>query len=255
MSLVGFLDDLRSRSVLLRLGLQVILCLGVSWTLVPNDDFRAATLLTLLCMTGWLVASVNVVNFMDGINGVTAAHGVIVGVTYWILLTETGGYWPLLAAALVGASLAFLPWNWGKKARAFLGDAGSYLLGAGFGLLAIGIWQSGYGILVAIAPVSIYWVDVMSTLARRVWRRKSPTSAHREHVYQRIVKSDYSHSSVALLVSCFSGFACAIALLAHSQIIGMFGAWAMLGALCLSYVLLPSVAQRWPRVSKSRTAS
>lgn len=255
MSLIGFVDDLRSRAASLRLVLQIVLALGVSRALVSDGQLQIFMLLTLVCVTGWLVGTVNVVNFMDGINGVTAVHGVIVGVAYWILLAETQNYWSQFAAALVGASVAFLPWNWGKRARAFLGDAGSYLLGAGFGVLAVGVWQSGYGIFAAMAPVSIYWVDVVFTLVRRVWRRESPMSAHREHVYQRILKPGRSHSSVTLVVACFSSIACAIAILEHLGLVRLAIAWVILLVLCLVYLCLPAATRRWQPLSNFRTRS
>jgi len=120
--------------------------------------------------------------------------------------------WVSLAAALIGVSLAVLPWNWGKTARIFLGDSGSYLLGISISILMIVTWLLGPGLLIALAPVSIYLVDTGSTLIQRVIRRESLTVAHRDHVYQRLVRSGWSHPKTAVFVACFSTFVGLIAL-------------------------------------------
>jgi len=132
--------------------------------------------------------------------------------------------WVSLAAALIGVSLAVLPWNWGKTARIFLGDSGSYLLGISISILLIVTWLIGPGLLIAIAPVSIYLVDTGSTLIQRVIRRESLTVAHRDHVYQRLVRSGWSHPKTAVFVACFSAFVGLIALaLEHGELTPSIG--------------------------------
>jgi len=117
--------------------------------------------------------SVNVVNFMDGINGITSLTIACWGVT--ALLVGNADRIPTLAligAVTAGASLGFLPWN-APVARIFLGDVGSYLLG---GLVAsgtlIGI-ANGASSALLLAPMTLFAVDTGTVLARRVKKRQS----------------------------------------------------------------------------------
>jgi UDP-N-acetylmuramyl pentapeptide phosphotransferase/UDP-N-acetylglucosamine-1-phosphate transferase len=130
---------------------------------------------------------VNVVNFMDGINGITAATMTVWGVTAMLVSRSHDVPGLLTLGALTaGCALGFLPWN-APVARLFLGDVGSYLFG---GLVAGGVvlgWHSGAAVAALLAPMSIYLVDTGSTLVRRARRGESLLTAHRDHVYQRVV--------------------------------------------------------------------
>lgn len=194
---LGFEDDRRGLSARVRLVAQVAVgalvgtAIGGPWW----------TVLGIAC----LPVAVNVVNFMDGINGITGLN-----VGCWGLVAAALGNTyhaealTVLGAATAGAAFGFLPWN-APRARVFLGDSGSYLLGAlvGTGVL-VGV-HSGVPGPVLIAPLSVYLADTGSTLARRAIRREALMSAHREHVYQRLVAdARLSHVTVAVLTAALS---------------------------------------------------
>lgn len=142
---------------------------------------------------------VNAVNFMDGINGITAltmsAWAVIV------LLAGSTGAAVALAALTLGGALGFLPWNL-PRARMFLGDSGSYLFG-GLVTLALMHEQAGGGYpLIVLAAMVPYLIDTGLTLLRRAARGERLTAAHREHLYQRLSRSPgWSHGRVAGLMA------------------------------------------------------
>ena len=170
-------------------------------------------------------------------NGISGLHAVLFGGVYWLLL---GGdlVWAALAASLAGAALAFLPWNWGRHARVFLGDSGSYLIGSLVGLLALATLVRSGSVLMALAPVSIYLVDVVVTVFLRVKRGRPLMTAHRDHVYQRLVDAGLAHSTVSVMVAGFSSVACVIALLLADKQAPPVVALAALGLVWAAYLML-----------------
>lgn len=194
LALVGFADDRSNLSAGARLTAQVLVGLTVGGA---TGGVVAALVGALLYPT-----AVNVVNFMDGINGITALTMAVWGVTAFAVGVHrhVPGLW-VLGAAAAGSALGFLPWN-APIARLFLGDVGSYLFG---GLVAGGIllgWHGGANVAVLAAPLCLYLADTFVTLIQRAIRRESLVSAHRDHVYQRLVRvAGMSHTTVALLVS------------------------------------------------------
>ncbi len=142
---------------------------------------------------GWVVLGVvsvpvfvNMVNFMDGINGITCATMTVWGVTVMAAgAAQESGRLALLGALAAGAAVGFLPWNF-PVARVFMGDAGSYLFG---GLVAAGLLvalSDEVRALTVLAPMTLYLADTGATLLRRGLRGDRLLEGHREHVYQRL---------------------------------------------------------------------
>jgi UDP-N-acetylmuramyl pentapeptide phosphotransferase/UDP-N-acetylglucosamine-1-phosphate transferase len=140
----------------------------------------------------WLVSVLNFYNFLDGIDGLAGAQGAVTGLgialAAWDRMAALGG------AALAGACLGFLAYNW-SPARVFLGDAGSALLGfsfAAFPLLAPPARRPGAVFFVALS-LWLFLADGTWTFARRLRRGEDVLRAHRQHVYQRLVDSGLGH--------------------------------------------------------------
>jgi len=190
LALVGFADDQGTLPTAPRLGAQVAVgalvgvSVGGSWWILAG----------MICIP----IAVNVVNFMDGINGITGLN-----ITAWGFVAMAVGYAQhetsllVIGAVTAGSTTAFLPWN-APVARLFLGDVGSYLLGALVGIgIIIGAHQTP-SVVVLLAPFSIYLADTGTTLVRRTLRGEHVLNAHRQHVYQRLVnEAGMSHSAVA----------------------------------------------------------
>lgn len=194
---VGFWDDLHNLAPAPRLvGLLVaggILALVVPLEPHPVIGCGLAAL--------WVASTVNAYNFMDGINGISSLTAMVAGASFVVMgVTTDNGLLTALGACSLGAAAAFLPFN-APRARAFMGDAGSYGLGFVVGASAWTAWLSGIPIWVALAPLSIYLIDTASTLVMRARQNKPLTEAHREHVYQGLVQAGMTHTQSALLVA------------------------------------------------------
>lgn len=198
---LGFVEDLRGIPVAKRAGLQLLVgglfgCL-VAWT-------TGAGWIWILIIAVAVAAYVNVANFMDGIDGISGLHGGVAGVSYAVIGALSNMPWMThLGLVTAGVFLSFLPWNLSGR-RVFLGDVGSYFLGAWIAGIAILAVASGLNPLLAVGPTVIYLADTGSTLLRRLYRGERWFEAHRSHVYQRLTLRGGTHLGVALLVSGFS---------------------------------------------------
>jgi UDP-GlcNAc:undecaprenyl-phosphate GlcNAc-1-phosphate transferase len=197
--LLGFAEDLRGLTASRRLILQAVGGIMVAVVLVSGLAHPVIVFVVLIALVAaWITAFVNVFNFMDGVNGISGAHALIAGVVYAGL-----GWWrhdgfllPAGAAVAVSA-LVFLPWNAGR-ARVFLGDAGSYALGAALAILAAYAVRERIPVEAALGPLALYIADTAWTLQRRIRAGEPWLQAHRTHVYQRWCDAGWSHQRVTV---------------------------------------------------------
>lgn len=180
LALVGFLDDRTHLPASPRLLAQVVAGAALGAVIGgPGLALLGAVVMPVI---------VNAVNFMDGINGITALSLAGWGVLAAVAATSSGqGALATIGVLTATAALGFLPWN-APRARLFLGDVGSYLFGAlAAGGILLGAHASvGTGFLVA-APLLVYLTDTGLVLVRRVLTGRPVFQAHREHTYQRLV--------------------------------------------------------------------
>lgn len=168
----------------------------------------------LLPMVIGIVWLTNLYNFMDGADGLAGGMALFgfgaLGVAAW----QSGA---VLALAAAGGAAGFLIFNF-HPARIFLGDVGSIPLGflaGALGLIGVreGVWPLAFPLLV----FSPFIVDATLTLARRALRGEKVWQAHREHYYQRLVQSGWSHRRVALAYYLVMLLAAASALMLRTQ--------------------------------------
>lgn len=198
MTVVGLADDLRPVPVLPRLLLQALAATAVvlaspdSLRLVPSCPLWIERGLLLLVLI-WFV---NLVNFMDGLDLMTAAE--VVPLTATLVLLGGMGIVPMpvtiVAAALCGATIGFAPFN-RPPAKVFLGDVGSLPIGllVGWCLLQLAYHQQ---VEAALLLPLYYLTDATITLLRRVVRREAFWKAHRSHFYQRATDNGFAASEV-----------------------------------------------------------
>jgi UDP-N-acetylmuramyl pentapeptide phosphotransferase/UDP-N-acetylglucosamine-1-phosphate transferase len=197
-AMVGFADDIVSLPVLVRLVLQAACVSAVVFT--APDDARVVPALPLALERGLIVLAgvwfVNLVNFMDGLDLMTVAE--VVPVTAALALFGWyGDLSPsaaLLATALCGAMLGFVPFN-RPVAKVFLGDVGSLPIGLLLGWCLLELAWHGQPAAALLLP-AYYLADSTITLFRRIIRREPFWSAHRTHFYQRATDNGFTVKQV-----------------------------------------------------------
>ncbi len=203
LAVLGWFDDRSELPPSLRLAVQAVAAvLGLAWVgpvetvSIFGDAFHLPWLWTPLAGIAvvWLI---NLHNFMDGADGLAAMQGVWSGLAY-ALIMWTSGLEALasFALAMAGGFAGFLFWN-RPRARIFMGDVGSLVLGGGVAMLALaGAVSGAASVWLSLILTSVFVVDATATLARRVVRGEQWYTAHRQHAYQRLIVAGWSHAQV-----------------------------------------------------------
>ena len=136
-TILGWLDDKHELKALPKFIGQILVAIAVTAackriTLFVHSDIFSYTVTIL-----WLLTIINAFNFMDNMNGLCAGLGAIGSFFFALLAATKGEYLVAITGFLIcGALVGFLPWNF-PKGRAFLGDAGSHLVGYLLAVMAI----------------------------------------------------------------------------------------------------------------------
>lgn len=196
---LGWMEDICGVSIVRRAGLQLVIGLLVS---VSFATVQGTNILLLILGAIFIAGYINVANFMDGINGISGAHGLVAGLAYALTGWMVNLPWLALAGvAVAGAYAAFLPWNVRPGKNVFLGDAGSYVLGAALGTMAVGAWFADVPFLLSFAPLVTYLADAGTTLFRRFMAGEQWYMPHRTHTYQRLTDVGFSHLGSTAVVT------------------------------------------------------
>jgi UDP-N-acetylmuramyl pentapeptide phosphotransferase/UDP-N-acetylglucosamine-1-phosphate transferase len=204
---VGLLDDRTGRvPVLVRLACQALaaaIVVGESGQItklpLPEPLDIALSGFSVPVTLIWIVGVTNIYNFLDGIDGFAGLQGVIAGTGLFVLAGST----PLgaLGLAIAGGCGGFLVHNW-HPARVFMGDAGSCTLGFLIAAAPLHLPEGARSRVVFAVALFLWFFlsDGVFTIIRRLLKREKIWSAHRSHVYQRLVISGLRHDQVALRV-------------------------------------------------------
>jgi UDP-GlcNAc:undecaprenyl-phosphate/decaprenyl-phosphate GlcNAc-1-phosphate transferase len=275
---VGILDDLFELDWLTKLGGQVLAAVfliyyGIQFYFFPQmngeqfalDPTQGALLTALL-----IIATINAVNFVDGLDGLAA--GVVgIGATAFfvfcyqlanlngVTLATTGA---LLSSMLAGACLGFLPQNF-HPARLFMGDSGSMLIGLVLSAGALTITGQFQGtelgkhhsdvnpvvfFLPVLLPVSILVVplaDLVLAFVRRGWAGRSPMAADKQHLHHRLLEIGHSQRRAVLIMWTWAGLMAFGAVL-----VSLYTGWwtwlslAAMGAVAVGLTFLLPVVRR-----------
>jgi UDP-GlcNAc:undecaprenyl-phosphate GlcNAc-1-phosphate transferase len=162
----------------------------------------------------WIVGVTNALNLLDGLDGLAAGVGAIIGATLTVVAWQAGQpFGVFLGLALVGALLGFLPHNF-SPARIFLGDTGSLFIGYLLALLAL----EGYrrvSLITFLAPLLALAVPILDTalsILRRVRSHAPIFSADRLHMHHRLLDAEGSTRGAVLQFYFVTAAFCLIAL-------------------------------------------
>jgi len=167
---------------------------------------------------GWVVLAMNSLNLIDNLDGTASGAAAVsaLGITVVALSAATGAWPAYLAAAVLGACVAFLPYNLANPARIFLGDGGSTLLGF---LLAVGVMgalreaSDAITVLAAILLLGVPLLDTATTLTARLRRGVPMLTGGRDHlthwILAQVGSARGTTAIVALVQAALAGLAIA----------------------------------------------
>ncbi|MCX2582864.1 MraY family glycosyltransferase [Pedobacter sp. MR22-3] len=182
-SAVSFLDDLKPQKARLRFSVHL---LAVALLFYELQLFVLPWYLVVLALF-FVIGSINAVNFMDGINGITGGYALVTLLTLCYINIKIVSFTDqqMLLAAII-ALLVFNCFNFRRVARCFAGDVGSVSIAfimLFFMLRLIMVTENFNYILLLL----VYGLDVVSTIIFRMIRRENIVEAHRTHFYQFLV--------------------------------------------------------------------
>jgi UDP-GlcNAc:undecaprenyl-phosphate GlcNAc-1-phosphate transferase len=205
-TVLGWLDDKHELKPLPKFIGQFLIALLVAAAckritlFVPSVAFSYA--ITIL----WLLTVINAFNFMDNMNGLCAGLGAIGALLFAIIAASNGEYLVALTGFLMcGALLGFLPWNF-PNARAFLGDAGSQLVGYLLAVMAIlphFYTKQNPRPLAVLSPLLVLAVplaDLAWVVILRARNHRPFWIGDTNHLSHRLVRAGFSQTRAVLVI-------------------------------------------------------
>jgi len=225
--IVGVADDIWDLDWTIKLAAQLLVAALVTWqgvqiiSLPIGGITVGSPLLSFLMTLFTIVLVMNAVNFIDGLDGLVAgvsiiANGVFLVYSYLLARdispTNYFSLASLTAAVVVGICAGFLPFNW-HRARLFMGDAGSMLVGLLMATSAISVTgqvdpvalgrsqvlPAFLPIVLPIAVLILPLADFALAVFRRLRAGKSPFTADRKHLHHRLLDMGHSHLHAVLI--------------------------------------------------------
>jgi len=205
-TILGWLDDKHELKAWPKFIGQLLIAVAVAIAckritlFVPNVAF--SYVITIL----WLLTVMNALNFLDNMNGLCAGTGAISSFLFALIAARDGEYLVALAGFLIcGALLGFLPWNF-PNARAFLGDAGSQLVGYLLAVMAIlphFYTKQNPNRLAVLSPLlvlAVPLVDLAQVVILRTLNGKPFWIGDMTHLSHRLVKAGMSKPKAVLFL-------------------------------------------------------
>jgi len=215
---VGILDDFFSLSPAVRFFIQTLCAILVVY--LGEFSLRWLGLYTMhVAFPHWIgaslavifiVAMTNIYNFMDGLDGYAAGNSIITASSFYMAFSMFFLHkFALIQMILIFSLLGFLVWNF-PKAKIFMGDSGSLFLGFYFASMSLFLIKQHpeIPILLPMSWSAIFIMDASVTLFIRLVRKRRIWEAHRDHFYQKLNRSGWSHKRIIWLEYSHSILVC-----------------------------------------------
>jgi Fuc2NAc and GlcNAc transferase len=216
--LIGFLEDRFSISQKIRLVLKLIISALVVSLFLGMPTSLTAVLLFLFWLL-FITGTANFYNFMDGIDGIAGFTGFVgfgLIAIFSFYVAEKSNI-ALISVALSLGCLGFLPFNF-PKAKVFMGDVGSLLLGFVFASFVIKLSSGICEFLCIIMFLCMFYADALLTIFCRWKRGENLIMAHRSHLYQYLCNElKMPHWKVSLSYALTQFVIAVLALLAYKK--------------------------------------
>ncbi|MDI7251218.1 MAG: MraY family glycosyltransferase, partial [Actinomycetota bacterium] len=215
-AVLGAVDDMRRLSPWMKLAGQVaaslvLISFGVeiSTVALPRGnvlDLSASPLLSILLTLVWMVAFTNIINLIDGLDGLAAGVCTISAAAFFFYGTRIGGdpntlQATVVSAAVAGACLGFLRHNF-HPASIFMGDSGAMFLGFILGAVSIQGILKRTAVATLFTPLIILAVPIADTglaILRRARKGKPFHYADKEHIHHRLLYIGHSQRQAVFI--------------------------------------------------------
>ena len=185
----------------------------------------------------WVVAFTNIVNLIDGLDGLAAGISIIASAAIFFAAASLGQMdTALITVSLAGATYGFLRYNF-NPASIFMGDTGSMLLGYTLGAISVYGVVKTTTMVVLIVPVIAMGVPIMDTafaILRRYMNGKPIFKPDKSHIHHRLLAMGLSHKQAVLLLYGVTAFFGVLAVFVSSSN-------AYLGVAMIAVVLIVTV--------------
>jgi UDP-GlcNAc:undecaprenyl-phosphate GlcNAc-1-phosphate transferase len=205
-TILGWFDDKHELKPLPKLLGQFLIALLVALTCKRITLFVHSEVFSYAITILWLLTVINAFNFMDNMNGLCAGVGAIGAFIFALIAATNGEYLVAITGFLMcGALVGFLPWNF-PEARAFLGDAGSHLVGYLLAMMAIlphFYTKQNPRPLAVAAPLLVLAVpllDLAQVSLFRTLNRKPFWLGDTNHLSHRLNRAGISRTRTVLLL-------------------------------------------------------
>ena len=218
--IVGVVDDIKPLRALIKLIIQIIAALvavyfGVIIDIFSNpiifsaNEFVFLGYFSIPITVLWIVAITNSVNLIDGLDGLAVGVSAISSIAMLIiaLMVSDDLNVAVILAALTGACLGFMPYNF-NPAKIFMGDTGALLLGYVLSTVSIiGLFKF-YAVVSFAAPFLVLALPLFDTsfaVIRRILKGQSPMSPDRGHFHHRLLDIGLSQKQAVAILYTISG--------------------------------------------------
>jgi UDP-N-acetylmuramyl pentapeptide phosphotransferase/UDP-N-acetylglucosamine-1-phosphate transferase len=180
---IGFIDDIKNIHFKKKLLLQFI----IIFSYLKFQNYLLLEWYFVLFILVLLISSINIYNFMDGINGLTILYSLSSLISFYFINSKITTFIdPNLLLIMILSNLILGIFNIRKKAICFVGDVGSMTMGFLYASLAILLMIKTNSLNPLILFV-VYGIDAVWTILQRLVLRENIFLAHRKHLYQLLV--------------------------------------------------------------------
>ena len=212
MILLGIFDDINSIRARYKFIVQILsACILVFYGQIFIADlsvfgcaFTIPSPFNYLITIFFIVAIVNAINLIDGLDGLCSGISLIYFITIFIIayiLNTLGGLDVILSLIMIGSILGFLMFNF-NPAKIFLGDSGSYFLGLIIAIIAL-LGFKGATLTSLIIPLIILVIPIFDTtlaIFRRLLKGGNIGVADKEHFHHQLLKMKFSPRTTVLII-------------------------------------------------------
>ncbi|WP_159471919.1 glycosyltransferase family 4 protein [Chryseobacterium sp. 18068] len=227
---VGIMDDI----VVMRAYKKLVAQIVVSAFIVIGSDVRIRNLfgifgiyeihylVSVIFTIITFIILINAFNLIDGIDGLAGGYSLICSALFGISYYRLGEYnYPLviLSVVLIGSVLAFLYYNLSnlRATKIFMGDTGSMLLGfllaftcicfidifIDKNMVSVPRYHLKSAPVVAVAILILPIVDTLNVILVRLWNKKSPFEADKNHIHHKLLQLDLTHRRASFYIICY----------------------------------------------------